>query len=121
MNSKKNTEAYQAWLGTKELSIDFLASKGSEIPEELLKAEPDLVAAPEPAVPEELTIAIELIQDGFLQRLSATQQKVFQLSIVEGMKDSAVIKTLDIDKAAFKHHIKMIGVLFRRAMKKQLV
>lgn len=112
----KNTKkSYQDWMDSNNLSVEFLGKFNSqEVSEDLLKAEPDLVAAPEPNVPEDLAAAIEVIQDGALQELSPTQQHIFQLSIVEGVKDKKVMAELGIDKAAFKYHLKQIGFVLRK-------
>ena len=113
----KKANTYQNWL---EARLEHRSFDKFEPLEEDLKADPDLAQYKEPKRSDALEAAIEVIQEGGLTHLEPTEQKIFQLSIVEGESDADIAHHLRIDEEAVAYHLQRIGLKLRKLCNEKL-
>lgn len=107
--SKQQDNAYQEYLNTQLSKLEA----GYETTEDFYRAEPDLLPELDPHMSPELEAAIGVLHDGGLQALSSLQQKIFQLSIVEGLREKAVAASLGISQSEVSKQLKKLGRTLR--------
>jgi|GEM_PF-5961551 len=107
IKSKNGSEAYQNWRNGQYKDGDEPNSINLDV--DLCRAEPDLLPFIEEAKSDELEAALLVLNTGGLAGLTALQQKVFQLSVVEGMSNREAAKHLGIDESGVRQHVKLIG------------
>jgi DNA-directed RNA polymerase specialized sigma24 family protein len=110
-NLKTNTEnAYQAHL-ERNTWVSF---------EDMIKAEPDRAIAEDNTPSEQLEAALFVINNGGLQKLSAMQQKIYQLYVVEGHSYREVSRQLGLSDKGVAYNVEMIGLILRVECEKHL-
>lgn len=109
---KNAGEAYTNWRTGQYKDGDEANSPQLDL--ELCKAEPDLLPFIEPKTSDELEAALLVLNLGGLTKLTALQQKVFQLSVVEGFSNRDVAEKLSIDESVVREHVKAIGRKLRK-------
>jgi RNA polymerase sigma factor (sigma-70 family) len=118
IKSKNASEAYQNWRS--QFFSDGSEDHDFSLGLELAKAEPDLLPYIEPDLSDELEAALLVLNSGGLTKLTAIQQKVFQLSVVEGMSNREVAKSLHINESGVRQHVELIGKKLKALAEKHL-